>query len=100
MREAMRMRQTPRAERILERLPPDARPAFQKLAAISGVPQRSALPKEAIQEIATARARDHLRTVQTVHLDPATIMKVRELAAEAARAQEAGRSYVGYSAAR
>lgn len=98
--EAMRMRSTPRAERILERLPPDARPMFQQLAAISGVPQRSALPMEAIAEISTARQRDALRQVQTVHLDPATLLKMRQLAEEAAQIERAGRSFVGFSAAR
>jgi len=97
--EAMRTRQTPRAERILERLPPDARPYYQRLAAVSGVAERSALPREALVELSTARSRDSLRQVQTVNLDPATVHRMRQLADEAAQQERAGRSFVGYSAA-
>jgi hypothetical protein len=97
IQEAIRLRSTPRPERVLERIPPELRPVYQQMLARSGGPRRLALPGEAITQAETARQRDVLRRAETLLLEPGAIDRLRQLAQES-EALEGRRGFVGYRA--
>lgn len=98
IRQAIRLRTTPRPERILDRMPTEARHLYQQLAAVSGVPQRAQLPASAITDAQTARQRDQLRKAHTLLLDPETVKKLQALAQLQEAQAKAGKSFIGYAA--
>lgn len=93
---AIRNRQTPRVERILDRLPGDARPFYQQMVAQTR-PEITGLPnaREALVLAETARQRDQLRRF-SVQLDPATVTRLRELVAAQEKVEGAGRQFAPF----
>ena len=72
---AMKLRQVPRPERILDRMPRDVRLQYARIMAASG--------QEGVLAGATARERAGVAPrADAVRLDPQTIEKLKELAAE------------------
>jgi hypothetical protein len=72
---AQQMRNTPRSERIVQRLPIAARPMYQKFVAEN--PGRMNLPQEVLQSQLGAKARGPYRTTQTPQLDAATLQELQ-----------------------
>jgi hypothetical protein len=95
LRQAIRLRQQPRVERLLDRLPTEARPEYQRLVAATA-PERiglGSMGEEALVAAETARQRDILRG-QGVQLDPKTIEALQQLLAEQQR--QPGRSFTSF----
>jgi len=101
LRQAIRLRQQPRVERLLDRLPREARPAFQRLVAQTR-PQATGLGTREVsarllEVTETARQRDQLRQ-RNIALEPETIQRLRELLAQQEKEKDAGRAFASFGA--
>jgi len=92
---AIRLRTTPRPERMLDRMPRDARHLYAELLKVSQ-PSRLGIPAEALTASETSRGRDVLRKNETLALDPETVKHIQAMVAAQVEQDKAGKSFRGY----
>lgn len=97
IKEAVRLRQVPRTERILDRLPPDIKPLYTEMVANSKS-DNLALTREQIIEAETSRQRNAVRAIEPVRLDPATLAALREAMKQPDAEEQVGTSFIGFGA--
>lgn len=90
LQQALRMRETPRTERVLDRLPPDIRPQYQQLLA-SGNTGRIGTTPEQLVAATSARTREAFRPKPA--LDAETVAALRELVAQTEKQRKLGKSF-------
>ena len=89
LKQAVRLRETPRTERILDNMPKGARPLYTDLVARSS-PGRLGLTEEEIIEADTSRARNAFRS-NAAAVDPEVLKQLKALIQEQQGRQELSR---------
>jgi hypothetical protein len=93
VQEAIRLRAVPRSERILDRLPPEARPAYARVVAQSDPRRFGGVSPEQLTEAATSRQRARANKVL---IEPDVARRLQELVREKEEADKAGTAFQAF----